>query len=57
MINLLEDESQKPDAPKEEAPDPIGIRAMFKEMNIHTLSSQMSKVETKLEEAKDDVRI
>ena len=65
---ICKDESQaqpeKPEEPKVEAPDPLGIRAMFKEMNIHTLSNDLRTVSsdvhtlsTDFTESKNDVRI
>jgi archaellum component FlaC len=56
-LSEIDNEGQKKDVSKEEALDPFGIRAMFKEMNLHTLSSEIRQVKTTLGESKNDVRI
>jgi predicted RecB family endonuclease len=38
-------------------PDPFGIRAMFKEMNIHTLAAKVDTLSAEFATSKNDVRI
>ena len=47
----------KIEEPKVESPDLFGIKALFKEMNLHTLSDDVRTLSTEFAKSKNDVRV